>query len=94
MSVYRKRLTPLEDSSMSAYYLPLTPIDNGQPCVTPTSQPGYATAPNPFSVDAIRSCWCSNDLIMQDIQLRRLARVRPLDCGIRDLYLVNPIPKM
>lgn len=50
--------------------------------------------PNPFSPHGGAREWCSNDLILRDTDLRRLARVRPLDCGIRDLYMINPTPKL
>ena len=73
----------------------MTPYDRGQPCA-PVMAPRTANPtiyhPNPFSVNAIPTEWCSNDLILRDVNLRRLARVRPLDCGIRDLYIINPLP--
>ena len=45
--------------------------------------------PNPFSPHGGAKEWCSNELIMHDVDLRRLARVRPLDCGLYDVNVMN-----
>lgn len=50
--------------------------------------------PSPFSPKGGALEWQSNELIMKDQCLRKLAGVAPLDCGITDLYIVNPIPKL
>jgi hypothetical protein len=50
--------------------------------------------PSPFSPYGGALEWQSNELILKDPCLRRLARVSPLDCDIRQLYIINPIPKL
>jgi len=50
--------------------------------------------PNPFAPHGGAKEWCSNDLLLQDVEMRRRALVRPLDCGITDMILLNPEPQI
>jgi hypothetical protein len=50
--------------------------------------------PSPFSPYGGALEWQSNELLIKDPCLRRLARVSPLDCDIRTLYYVNNVPKL
>jgi hypothetical protein len=37
--------------------------------------------PNPYTIKPIKTIWTSNELLLQDAQLRTEARVTPLDQG-------------
>lgn len=50
--------------------------------------------PNPFSPNGGAKEWCSNDLLLHDVNMRRLARVRPLDCGVTEMIMLNPEPQI
>jgi hypothetical protein len=50
--------------------------------------------PSPFSPYGGSVEFNSNDLLLKDAELRKLANVSPLDCGITALYWLNPNNKL
>lgn len=61
-----------------------TPIGNGQMTGT------LAMTGNPFLPYASQSQWTSNELILKDPSLRRLARIGNLDQKVSEHYAVQP----
>lgn len=43
----------------------------------------YKFIPNPFSVRPIKTEWTSNDLLLKNTNARLMARVEPLDRGLK-----------
>lgn len=50
--------------------------------------------PNPFAPHGGAREWKSNSLLLKDQELRCKAGVQKLDAGIKELYTVNPVPKL
>ena len=50
--------------------------------------------PNPFAPHGGAKAFCSNDLLLHDLDMRRRALIKPLDCGITDMIRLNPEPQL
>lgn len=51
-------------------------------------------SPSPFAPHGGAKEWNSNDLILKDDCMRKLAYIAPLDCALNAVYYVNKIPKL
>ena len=50
-------------------------------------------SPSPFSPHGGAKEWQSNELLLKDECMRKLAYVAPLDCALNATYYVNKVPK-
>ena len=65
-------------------------------CVTPGAKASDPMLyyPNPFAPHGGTRDYCSNNLLLRDLDMRRRALVTPLDCGLKEMIKLNPEPQL
>ena len=74
---------------------PVQQTDSQNPLAHLQSKVPTLYHPNPFAVRHAGALeWCTNDLILHDAEMRKQAKVAPLDCGLMEMYRLNPEPQL